>query len=626
MQLSYLPERVKNLPFLVGHEPVNGFVTNPRTQANGGTSARGGQTAHAEMPNGSTRHAEQETAVNNVQTFTHLKESVPSIVQSQQAEAKSKDHESRRIASRQANSSSSLCQQDEKVPCNDSRGCYFPTEKCDGLIQCHDASDELQCSCFERMHSAGKRCDSYPDCPDFSDERGCDGCSPWELSCEENGTITCVPEAALCDGHSDCADNSDEQLCSRLSRRQADTSPLLTLHNEGYLELKRDGFWRPLCADLETNYAEVVMDHCDEVVGSRHTEDIQNLVPFTGTGPTMWVHYNDTSKTFSVSSHCGQHLLLYVKCSVPTCGSQTVRKRESRPVRQRRKINLYEKSVESSRPHRGLNRIVGGREAEANVWSFAVGIIGDGKYHCGGTILTSEWILTVSHCFSDFYIQRNFEVQAGMYRRGSWSPFEQTSVVSRVIRHPEFNSLLQNDVALLKLETPLHLNRWVRPVCLARDLQPKEEDYCTVAGWGTQIEGETQSKSDTMMEVDVPILDTCINSFPGYSDESLICAGYEEGMKDACAGDSGGPLMCLGDSEGWVQAGIVSFGRGCARPNEPGSYSRITHFRSWIMETLGRIDENGSLPAIDLQTKCLGSLCQLPAGNCLQAKYVCDKE
>lgn len=45
--------------------------------------------------------------------------------------------------------------------------------------------------------------------------------------------------------------------------------PLLTLHNEGYLELKRDGFWRPLCADLETNYAEVVMDHCDEVVGSR---------------------------------------------------------------------------------------------------------------------------------------------------------------------------------------------------------------------------------------------------------------------------------------------------------------------------------------------------------------------
>ncbi|XP_063597271.1 serine protease nudel-like isoform X4 [Penaeus indicus] len=505
------------------------------------------------------------------------------------------------------------------VPCSDSRGCYLLTGKCDGLIQCNDASDELQCSCFERMYSAGKHCDSYPDCPDFSDERGCDGCSSGELSCKENGTITCVPELAVCDGRSDCADNSDEKLCSRLSQWQVHTSPLLTLLSEGYMEVKRDGSWLPLCADLETNYAEVVMDHCDQVVGSRHAVDNQSLQPLTGTEPIMWVHYNDTSKLFSVSSQCSQNLLLYVKCSVPTCGNQSVE-------RKRRKINTNEDSVEDLRSYRSLDRIVGGREAEANVWSFIVGILSDGIYHCGGTILTSEWILTVSHCFSDFYLQRNFEVQAGMYRRGSWSPFEQTSAVSRVIRHPEFNSLLQNDVALVKLETPLYLNRWVRPVCLARDIHPEEEDYCTVAGWGTQIEGEIQSKSDTMMEVDVPILGSCLNSFPGYSDESLICAGYKEGMKDACAGDSGGPLMCYGDTEGWVQAGIVSFGRGCARPNEPGSYSRVTFFYSWIIETLGKIEDNENLPAIDLQTKCLGSFCQLPAGKCLHAKLVCDRE
>ncbi|XP_034243116.1 serine protease filzig [Thrips palmi] len=251
------------------------------------------------------------------------------------------------------------------------------------------------------------------------------------------------------------------------------------------------------------------------------------------------------------------------------------------------------------RPHVKSGRVVGGKGARFGEWPWQVlvrestwlGLFTKNK--CGGVLITHKYVVTAAHCQPGFLA--SLVAVFGEYDiSGELEPKRSVSKnVRRVIVHRQYDAAtFENDLALLELESPVSYDTHIVPICMPQDNEDFTGRMATVTGWGRLKYGG--GVPSVLQEVQVPVIENsvCQEMFQtsGHAKNiigSFLCAGYANGQRDSCEGDSGGPLMVERDDGHWVLVGTVSHGIKCAAPYLPGVYMRTTFYKPWLRSITG---------------------------------------
>ena len=207
---------------------------------------------------------------------------------------------------------------------------------------------------------------------------------------------------------------------------------------------------------------------------------------------------------------------------------------------------------------------------------------------CGGAVIHRNFIVTAGHCKEDHQHHFNIRLNYQGYRDRIY--IEYSIEIDKFIRHPYYNhKTVDHDIGLIQIPGT-HGIPDVRMAQLPLG-RPYTNDVLTVAGWGV-TDYTKNTFPEVLQRLDVPVIDDdlCYNWLK-ITKEITFCAGFEEGGKDACQGDSGGALVWKSpETEIWGQLGIVSYGIGCGQPDYPGIYTKVSAYISWIERTLNYQD------------------------------------
>uniref|UniRef100_A0A8C6XY49 Peptidase S1 domain-containing protein n=1 Tax=Naja naja TaxID=35670 RepID=A0A8C6XY49_NAJNA len=226
--------------------------------------------------------------------------------------------------------------------------------------------------------------------------------------------------------------------------------------------------------------------------------------------------------------------------------------------------------------HDPLFRIIGGRNAEPGFFPWQALIVVEDtsrvpndRWFGSGALLSESWVLTAAHVLR--------------------SQRRDNTLTAEIILHESFDIQNYNhDIALVKLKEKVTMGPYIMPVCLPQDSQELG---------GPQPNTLGLTLSDVLQYVKLPVVlhEECKTSYESRSGnysvtENMFCAGYYEGGKDTCLGDSGGAFVIRDlDNRRWVAQGLVSWGgpEECGSKQVYGVYTKVSNYVDWLQEKTG---------------------------------------
>ncbi|GAB6025113.1 hypothetical protein CHUAL_010542 [Chamberlinius hualienensis] len=173
-----------------------------------------------------------------------------------------------------------------------------------GQAQCINTPE-----CIHDLRSRGRNylvCDGVVDCHDMSDETRCGWCSPGQFLC---GGRKCVDKRFRCDGKPDCPNEADERNCLALANNGAEAKHAHPYLSEGFVFLNDKGSMGKICADalIKSLTTVTTKDDVDEVGPYFH---ILN--------PLSW-------RVTFLEAPCKSKQVIHVGCSDFECGRRPSR-------------------------------------------------------------------------------------------------------------------------------------------------------------------------------------------------------------------------------------------------------------------------------------------------------------